>query len=94
MVAASSVFNVAHRNEAMDPQAAWNDLVLAYEMEDWPSVDECAMALLNWLKEGGFPPQTTRGRTLSDKWNRAVVNAACHQALSDAWTADPEANCG
>ncbi len=74
----------------MDPNVAWRELVEAYALEDWAQVDESAMALLNWLKQGGFPPQTIPGRTLDDKWNRAVATAACHQALSDAWNAESE----
>lgn len=42
----------------MDPDATWTALLEVYRTRDWLTVWELADALLNWLKHGGFPPQT------------------------------------
>ena len=68
----------------MDPQAAWNELLTAYDRLDWPSVEELAAGLLDWLDRGGFPPQIAGPHAAGQQWSRAVVRFACELARSDA----------
>ena len=41
----------------MDPAAAWNELISALVDMDWARVQETAEALLDWITQGGFPPE-------------------------------------
>lgn len=66
----------------MDPQAAWNNLLDAYEAHDWESACEAAEALRQWIGRGGFPPKTL-DRTMTDAWHRAVALAACQFILDE-----------
>lgn len=43
----------------MDPQAAWDEILTAIVQRDWDRAFETSEALLSWMKNGGFPPQTS-----------------------------------
>ena len=76
----------------MDPQQAWFELIAAFHAGDWPCVRERADALLEWMQQVGFPPETLfpvsavgdrsldLPQTLGDDWNRTVATAACRFA--------------
>ena len=64
----------------MDPQVTWKELIAAYIEHDWDIVQESADALLLWLDQDGFPPETAPELRLGRDWNRAVVQAACQYA--------------
>jgi hypothetical protein len=68
----------------MDPQAAWNELLAAYDRLDWDEVETLAQGLLDWLRRDGFPPRIVGTHAAAQKWNRAVVRFAAELALSDA----------
>ena len=60
----------------MDPQAAWTNLLDAYETHDWEAAYKAANALRDWIVRGGFPPRTL-DRQMTDAWHRVVTLAAC-----------------
>ena len=64
----------------MDPQATWQQLITAFVDRDWHQVHESAQALLDWLRQEGFPPETTAGQSMGADWNRHVASAACEFA--------------
>jgi len=66
----------------MDPQAAWDKLIEAYDAGDWPNVFDLAEGLSHWLFRGGFPPKTSG--EMDNDWNRAVAAAACRVAVERA----------
>jgi hypothetical protein len=68
----------------MDPQAAWDELVQAYDAGDWCSVLDLAEGLEHWLSHGGFPPKTQPGLNMDERWNREVALAACRLAAERA----------
>jgi len=43
----------------MDPDATWALMLEAYASADWQEATDHAEALMNWLRNGGFPPLTT-----------------------------------
>jgi hypothetical protein len=72
----------------MDPNAAWNEMLMAYATKDWASALEYADGLLNWLEHGGFPPQPTIGTTtgemtwqLDADFSRSIAHAASQHIL-------------
>ena len=67
----------------MDPQAAWTNLLDAYEANDWEAAREAAEALRQWIGRGGFPPKTLDHRTMTDAWHRAATLAACQFVLDE-----------
>lgn len=68
----------------MDPQAAWDQLLAAYDRLDWSTVEDRATGLLEWLNRGGFPPRIVSPHYAGQEWNRNVVRFACEQARYDA----------
>ena len=70
----------------MDPLAAWKELLDALSEMDWDRVLETAENLLEWITNGGFPPevialtgdgQSYLGRVVyGPELNRTVVDAA------------------
>lgn len=42
----------------MDPDATLEMLLSAIEDKDWEAVAQYAIALHEWIKNGGFPPET------------------------------------
>lgn len=68
----------------MDPQAAWEQLLGAYDRLDWATVEELATGLLEWLDRGGFSPRIVAQHAAGQKWNRQVVQHACELARNDA----------
>jgi hypothetical protein len=75
----------------MDPLAAWKDLLDAMTEMDWERVLETAEIQLDWITNGGFPPevialtgdsQSYLGRVVyGPELNRTVVDAACRFAI-------------
>ena len=64
----------------MDPQAAWDEMLTAIVQRDWDRAFETSEALLSWMKNGGFPPQTS-AVTMRHQWNRAMAEFGCLLAL-------------
>lgn len=68
----------------MDPNAAWQELTLAFvaEERDHDRVSELALGLLGWLDKGGFPPKIS-GFTEFDRFvaKRTCLSLANHQWL-------------
>lgn len=60
----------------MDPQAAWDEMLAAIVQRDWDRAFETSEALLSWMKNGGFPPQTS-AVTMRPQWNRAMAEFGC-----------------
>lgn len=75
----------------MDPLAAWKELLDALAEMDWERVLETAENLLEWITNGGFPPdvimlksdgQKNRDRNVhGSELNRVIVDAACRFAI-------------
>ncbi len=65
----------------MDPQAAWTNLLDAYEALDWEAARDAALVLRQWIERGGFPPKTFVDRTMDNAWHRATAVAACQFVL-------------
>lgn len=61
----------------MDPQAAWREMLTAFEAGDSETAFERATDLLDWLERGGFPPLTSSPPTNNDAWNRQMATLAC-----------------
>ncbi len=68
----------------MDPQATWNGLLEEWSQGNWLDVCEMAEALLQWLKEDGFPPETMGTLRLGADWNRTLALAMATFALQRA----------
>ncbi len=64
----------------MDPQAAWNEMLEAIDQRDWEQAAEPAEALLEWMRKGGVPPQTS-GVTMRHQWNQATAEFGCLMTL-------------
>ena len=69
----------------MDPQQTWNDMLDAYASGQFNRADELAVALLDWLDKGGFPPQAFPGRTFDSDFNWDVARAAIQAILSQCY---------
>ncbi|MFO0979079.1 MAG: hypothetical protein U0996_21900 [Planctomycetaceae bacterium] len=75
----------------MDPLAAWKELLNALTDLDWERVLEAAENLVDWIANGGFPPevivltgdgQSNLGRFVyGPELNRSVVTSACRFAI-------------
>ncbi|MDB5388252.1 MAG: hypothetical protein JWM11_3898 [Planctomycetaceae bacterium] len=65
----------------MDPNATLRDLLEALKGRDWDLVQELSEALLTWMRNGGFPPNTIGPMELGNEWHRAVATFVCHAAL-------------
>lgn len=64
----------------MDPQATWNEMLEAFALQDWDQAVERAEALLDWMKKGGFPPQTS-GIRMPRHWHRTMAEFGCLMTL-------------
>ena len=64
----------------MDPQATWRELISAFIAHDWETLHERANALLCWLENDGFPPETVLDHRMGCDWNRAIARATCDYA--------------
>lgn len=64
----------------MDPQVTWNEMLEAVALQDWDQAVERAEALLDWMKKGGFPPQTS-GIGMPRHWNRTMAEFGCLMTL-------------
>lgn len=64
----------------MDPQAAWNEMLGAISQRDWDQAQERADGLLEWMRKGGFPPQTS-AVPMRPQWNRTMAEFGCLMAL-------------
>ena len=71
----------------MDPQATLRDLLAAVGDRDWDRVEELSEALLTWVQNRGFPPETMGPQSLGRGWHRAVTEFVCYLAKSQARTA-------
>ena len=56
----------------MDPQTAWNEMLDAIARKDHEQACELAEGLLEWMKKGGVPPQTS-AVNMPRQWNRATA---------------------
>ena len=68
----------------LDPQIAWKDLREAYAEGNLDDMESSAGDLLQWLDEGGFPPQTSSELPMDEHWNRMIARAGCHFVLQAA----------
>jgi hypothetical protein len=68
----------------MDPQAAWDDLLLALAADDIQEARERAGGLEEWLFRGGFPPQTTRRLSDDADTQKSVALSVCRLVISSA----------
>ncbi len=64
----------------MDPQAAWNEMLEAVIQRDWDDALERAEGLLEWMRNGGFPPQTS-AVAMRPQWDRPMAEFGCLIAL-------------
>lgn len=67
----------------MDPQAAWDEMLEAILQRDWEQAVERAEALLEWMRNSGFPPETAK-ITMRRQWNRSMAEFGCLIALQFA----------
>lgn len=74
----------------MDPQLAWENLLDAYTDRDCETAAEHASSLLEWLENGGFPPQTVRSRQVRPEVDRLIAVATCRLVLEEAERENPE----
>lgn len=75
----------------MDPLATWKELLEALTEMDWERALEAAENLLEWITNGGFPPEvillTGDGQhdiarvVYGPELNRSVVDSACRFAI-------------
>ena len=72
------------KENTMDPQTTWNELLDAYVGCDWDRAEETATALLEWLDRDGFPPQTVQRSNVGPLFNRHLARAACQFVLDRA----------
>jgi len=63
------------RENTMDPQTAWTELLDAYTECNWDRAEELATALIGWLDRDGFPPQTVQRPNLGPHFNRHVARS-------------------
>ena len=68
----------------MDPQVTWNQLLDAWVEAEWERVVFLADALLQWIENGGFPPETNANFRMGAEWNLAIVPGACKFAAERA----------
>lgn len=67
----------------MDPNAAWLNLVEALSFDDIETASEYALALIQWLDNNGFPPNTLPTQ-LPANWDRLICYSVCQQVISSA----------
>ena len=68
----------------MDPQATLAELMNAIGCREWQHVREVSDALLTWMENGGFPPETIGPNSLGKRWHRTIATFVCHAATSRA----------
>ena len=66
----------------MDPDTTLQGLLDALGQRDWDRVDELSQALLDWLKQGGFPPLTLGPKELGKQLHHTVTYFTCYAALA------------
>ena len=66
----------------MDPNSSLSELLIAIETRDWDQVEALADALLRWMENSGFPPQTLGNSRLGHTWHRSVATFICMAALT------------
>lgn len=64
----------------MDPNATWKLLLVALCSQQWRDVRDHADDLLDWLEQGGFPPETSNGLFNDPFWNKQLARYACRLA--------------
>jgi hypothetical protein len=68
----------------MDPQAAWDEVLLALAEDHLAEAGDRARGLEEWLFRGGFPPQTTRRLSGDAEVQKSVALAVCRLVISEA----------
>ncbi len=68
----------------MDPQAAWDAMMLAIPADRFDEASEHAEALHEWLLGGGFPPRLTREEGDDTGTQRLVGLAVCRMVMAFA----------
>lgn len=75
----------------MDPDATWDNMLVAYATKQWSDAVDHAEALRDWLERGGFSPQPPIGTTngnmeaaLDTGFSRAICLAACHHIFEQS----------
>lgn len=68
-----------HQVSNADPNVSWQLLVAALDRGDRLNAMEHAEALLEWLDQGGFPPETgaVQPQFCDEEWNEAICRAVC-----------------
>jgi hypothetical protein len=68
----------------MDPNTAWDSMLMAYATKQWSEALEYTEALKGWLDGGGFPPHPTIGSCSGaltmqpdEHLSRAIAIATC-----------------
>ncbi len=64
----------------MDPEAAWNEMLVAIAEDNLSDAESIAESLLNWLERDGFAPQTLK-RTVPGEWNILICDYVCREVL-------------
>lgn len=65
----------------MDPQATWEEMLDAIAADNIETAQEYANNLLNWLYQGGFPPQPLT-RVLPEQWDRMICWFICRKVIA------------
>lgn len=76
----------------MDPQVAWDSMILAVIEKDLDSASRYAKSLVNWLDQGGFPPialpDLDKAADEPDSpaylLNRLIVSIVCAEVGTDS----------
>lgn len=76
----------------MDPQTTWDLLLQAWAGRQWRDVAEHSEALLEWLRMGGFPPETNYPKEFGADWDTVVATAVCCFALKRSQQVLDDAN--
>lgn len=63
--------------------STWKELCAAYDRRDWAQVEVLATCILDWLAQGGCPPQIES--PLQESYVRGlIVKSACRRFLRNA----------
>lgn len=65
----------------MDPQATWEELLHCYTERRFEEAVEAAENLHQWLKRGGFAPQTLDVIAIDDELHRVTALAVIRHVL-------------
>lgn len=65
----------------VDPQALWEQMIEAHAVGDGKSMEEHAIELLHWLRNGGVPPKPLVRRNLRPHADRLIALSTCIAVL-------------